>query len=215
MKISSQTTYLLPIILLLIPCYYISFISFEDVAFSFVSSFANMYLLFPALLSIILFYFFKLLVRSRFLQYLKYTLLFIPLVLTKFLIYFTESHYDLGTIFAIIIGGILYLSFIEFLYRYTAVLNDESLIFKNILGISKVVKLTDIIKLEQKINLLGVFKELNFLNLSKKTIVVYQEKYDEYQIKFFASIGEGDRIFSKIISNANKIGNQKIKMYGY
>lgn len=174
-----------------------------------------MYFIFPIVLSVILFFFFKLLVKSSFLKYLKYTILFIPLVLTKILIYFTQSYYDLGAIFAIIIGGILYLSFNEFLYRYTAVLNDEALVFKNILGFSKVVKLADIIKLEQKINLLGVFRELRFLNLSKKTIVLYREDYDEYQIKFFTSIGEGDQIFSKIISNANKIGNQKIKMYSY
>ena len=94
-------------------------------------------------------------------------------------------------------------------------MNDDALVFKNIFGFSEIVKLADIVKLEQKINWLGIVRELKFLNLSKKTVVTYQENHNEYEIKYYATVGEGDRIFSKIISNANQIGNQKIRMYGY
>lgn len=215
MNISSRTTYLFPFFLLLLPCYCISFVSFEGVPFSFISSPINMYILFPMLLSIILFFTFKLLVKSRFLQYLKFAIILIPLVTIKLLISFTQGYYDLGTIFAILVGCVLYYSFTEFLYRYTAILNDDALVFKNIFGFSEIVKLADIVKLEQKINWLGIVRELKFLNLSKKTVVTYQENHNEYEIKFYATVGEGDRIFSKIISNANQIGNQKIRMYGY
>ena len=214
--ISSNTTYLLPIILLLIPGYYISFVCFERVSIPFLPSTFNMYILSPILLSLLFFGSFRLLVKSAALKYLKFSIFFWPYLVSKIIVYFTESRFDeFGIIGGLFFGGILYLSFNEFLYRYMATLRHDSLHFKNWLGCTETVNLSDIVKLEQKFNLLGFIREFRFLNFAKKTIVTYSENYFQYDIKFFARVGKGDKIFSNIVENARQGGNNKIRLYGY
>lgn len=117
--------------------------------------------------------------------------------------------------FLLILSGLfLYLSFYFFSNRYMGYLTDETIEYKNLLGQAGVINLKDIVKLEQKKNILSVLKIFRFLDLSRRTEITFRdESFNEYTIDIFTKAYKGYTLFSKIIENANKVGNGRIRQY--
>ncbi len=115
---------------------------------------------------------------------------------------------------AFIAGLLLFFSFSVFSNRYVGLLTQTTIKYKNLLGQSGEINLKDIIKPEQKKNLLSIFREFKILDLSRKTGITFTgENLDEYEINIFTKILKAETLFSSIISNANKCGNLKIRQY--
>lgn len=167
-----------------------------------------------SILAVILFLAFKYSVGlfSKY-KYLKYFLIFIPSLIT--ILKYKYFYSELAFIFLAIIAGLfLFYSFSVFTNRYLGILTDDKIVFKNLLGQTGEINLKDIVKLEQKRNLLSFFREFRFLSLSIKTGITFIDaNLDEYEINIFTKVFQGNNLFSKIIENANKCGNLKIRQY--
>jgi hypothetical protein len=142
-------------------------------------------------------------------KYLKYGLLIFPSILFIILLRYLKLDF-----FAIVAGLLLYYAFVVFSGRYIGNLTEETIEYKNLFGQSGSIFLKDITKLEQKKNLLSIFREFRILDLSRKTGISFcDENLDEYEIDIFTRVFMEDKIFSNIIENANKCGNLKVRQY--
>lgn len=210
MNLSSRTTYVFPFILLLVPALYFNYFTFGLVLY--LEYFKGYFLLFilASILSALFFFLFKKYVDlfSKY-KYLKYAFIPLPILLSSLVPREDDSIY-----FALVAGAFLFFSFIVFANRYTAILTDTSIEYKNLLGQPGEISLTDIVKIEQKQNILSIFREFRLLNLARKTGITFtDENYDEYEINIFTKVFKGNQLFSSIIENANKCGNLKIRQY--
>jgi hypothetical protein len=210
MNLSSRTTYLFPFVLLLIPSFY--FVDF----FLRIDFYADelkeylLYFLVSSILAAILYFSFRKAVGmlTKY-KYLKYFLVFIPTIILSLVI--RGIHLDFLSIVA---GLFLFFSYSVFSNRYTGILTDEAIMYKNLLGQMGEINLKDIVKLEQKKNLLSIFREFKILDLSRKTGITFtDENLDEYEINIFTKVFKADNLFSIIIDKANKCGNLKIRQY--
>ena len=210
MNLSSRTTYLFPFLLLLIPSFYFIYFFFRIDFYSDELKEYLLYFLESSILAAILYFAFRKSVGifTKY-KYLKYLLILIPtfvtIIVTKFI------HLDF---LALVAGLFLFFTYSVFLNRYTGVLTDEAINYKNLFGQTGEINLKDIVKLEQKKNLLSIFREFKILDLSRKTGITFtDENLDEYEINIFTKVFKADTLFSTIIDKANKCGNLKIRQY--
>jgi hypothetical protein len=142
-------------------------------------------------------------------KYLQYGLIFLPSVIKILL-----TRYFALDFFPIVAGLFLYYAYTVFAKRYIGILTAETIEYKNLLGQAGLIHLKDVTKLEQKKNLLSIFREFKILDLSRRTGITFcDENLDEYEIDIFTKVFKDDSIFSKIIEHANKCGNLKIRQY--
>ncbi|MCU0322735.1 MAG: hypothetical protein MUE72_09980 [Chitinophagaceae bacterium] len=210
MNLSSKTTYLFPFLLLLIPSLYFIHIFFGINTYS---DYLNAYLIVfieSSILAMVLYFALrKAAVFFSTYRFLKYFLILVPSI-TIILV----TRYFYFDFLALIVGLFLFSAFSVFSNRYTAVLTDETIDYKNLFGESGQIDLKDIVKLEQKKNILSIFTEFKILDLSRKTGITFtDENLDEYEINFFAKAFKSEAVFSSIIDRANKCGNLKIRQY--
>jgi len=210
MNLSSRTTYLFPFFLLLLPSLYIIYIFFGIDTYS--DDLKEYFLFFikASILTTVLYFVLKKSVTFFSTnKFLKYFLILLPSIIIILMTrYF---HFDF---LALVAGVFLFFSFSVFSNRYTGVLTDETIDYKNLFGQPGVIYLKDIVKLEQKKNLLSIFREFKVLDLSRKTGITFTDKnLDEYEINIFTKVFKADTLFSRIIEQANKCGNLKIRQY--
>jgi len=128
-------------------------------------------------------------------------------------------QFEFGTILglefvALLAGLALLFSYTVFTNRYMATLSENAIHYKNLLGQTGVINLKDIVKLEQKRNLLSLIRTFAFLGFYKKTGIAFiDENLDEYEINIYTKLFQANSIFDSIIDNANKCGNLKIRQY--
>ena len=206
MNLSSNTTYIFPSILLFLGSYLIVIGFNPDTIFEFDGlQFAK-----TLGLTVVLFFglrlFHRVVIQFR---ALKYFLVLMPILVDLILGY--------GSIALALISGLFLLcSYMGYCNRFTAELTAEEIKYRNIFGDSGTIQLKDILKLEQKRSLLSIFREFQFLNIATKTAISFtDESLDEYEINVFMKAFKGHNLFTKIIENANRCGNLKIRQYTY
>jgi len=210
MNLSSKTTFVFPFILLLIPSFYFVYIFFgidpymddmNDYLMVFPKSAAVAAVLYFALRASV-----DLFSKNKFIQYL---LIIFPNIV--FIILTRYPHIEILSIFA---GLFLFAAFKSFLNRYTGVLTQDTIDYQNLFGQTGQVHLKDIVKLEQKKNLLSVFQSFKILDVSRRTGITFaDENLDEYEIDIFTKAFKAEELFSAIIDRANQCGNQRIRQY--
>jgi len=216
MRITSRITYLLPFIVLLIPSFLIS-LSLKYYLFNFNHSEQTEDVAIALLTIIVATGLYigmrKLIVRvSR--LFFRIAILLFPLLLQVVMAVVTRQLHTLLGLSPFVSGGLLYLSWLLLDGRYIATLTATSIQYENLLGQTGEIPLHAISKLEQKKQLLSVFRELRFLSLAKKTgIGFYDENRDEYEINIFTKIFKSRTIFDTIIEHANSCENFKIRQY--
>jgi hypothetical protein len=142
-------------------------------------------------------------------KYLKYCLILLPTI-----IQIIVTRYLAINFLPLLAGLLLFISYTVFAKRYTGLLTAETIEYKNLLGQAGIIHLKDVVKLEQKKSLLSIFREFKILDLSRRTGITFcDENLDEYEIDIFTRVFKDDIIFSKIIENANKCGNLKVRQY--
>lgn len=212
MKITSNVTYVLPFLVLLIPSWCLSGLLYYPL--SFIDTNHKLEFIFLGVFTIVdvvlfFFAFAKLAPKVKPIVF-KISLVAFPAVVTLF---FNRS---MSAFMGLILVGLLLLyAYTLFNTRYIATLTDTSIQYKNLLGHVGEIPLTTLTSLEQKKNILGVLTRYGrILDISKKTAVGFRdENLDEYEINLFMKVWQHNNIFQRIIDNSNRVGNLKVRQY--
>jgi len=216
MRISSTTSFILPFVVLFAASFSIVYYILEyhsTTAPIDKSDFYTRVVLISLPLTVTLFIVCRLEVLKAGLAYFKYILLALPFLLDMLLSLIVSKGYNFSAL-PLLSGILLLYSFNLFTHRYFAILTDQTIEYKNLLGQAGSIPLSSVTKLEQKRSMLSIFREFRALDISKKTGVSFlDENLDEYEINIYTRAFDNKRVFESIISNANKCNNFKIRMY--
>lgn len=215
MKITSNVTYILPFLILLIPSWFLAgllsfwlyYIPAVRENYSFYYPIAVVF----AAVNAGLFYlaFLKLAHKVKPIVF-KIILIAFPIVVV---IPFRPNGASL--FLSIVLGLLLLWAYTLFNTRYMATLTDTSIQYKNLLGHVGEIPLTTLTKLEQKRNILSMVSRIGrLLDISKKTAVGFRDEHlDEYEINLFMKVMQHNNIFHRIVENSNKAGNLNVRQY--
>ena len=214
MKITSNITYILPFLILLIPSWYLSgLLSF---GLYYIPAIKGDYFL-HTLISIV---FTAINAGLFYLAFLKLAHKVNPIAFKIILVAFPVV---VGLLFgntaflliSFVLGLLLLWAYTLFNTRYIATLTETSIQYKNLLGHVGEIPLTTLTKLEQKRNVLSMISRIGrLLDISKKTAVGFRDEHlDEYEINLFMKVWQHNNIFQRIIQNSNKAGNLNVRQY--
>jgi len=217
MKITSASTYVLPFLILLATSLLMIIYLFDTYLHSYyyIYDLPTNILFYPSIIivGVGLYFGLKKLSAKVSLIVLKIVLIGLPFFLSLIVRAFTYRLHGLDII-AVFLGLFLYFSYLLLSRRYTATLTDTAIEYKNLFDQTGEIPLSAINKLEQKKNLLTIFREFRLLNLWKKTSITFcDENLDEYEINIFPKAFQNGNIFDAIIERANTCGNLKIRQY--
>jgi len=213
MKITSNVTYILPFLILLIPSWFLaSLLSFWVYYIPAVrdndSLFYPVGTVFAAITAGLLYLAFLKLAHKVKPIVFKICLVAFPVVVA---IIWHRTY----ILLFLVLGLLLLWAFTLFNTRYTATLTDTSIQYKNLLGHVGEIPLTTLTKLEQKRNILSMVSRIGrLLDISKKTAVGFRDEHlDEYEINLFMKVMQHNNIFQRIIEKSNKAGNLNVRQY--
>ena len=213
MRISSNTTYLLPFLLLPLTVFFItSYWSYDY----FQSSTNINYLIGLSIIIAAIFYLaLRKLVGIVNAKYLKIIICVLPFLLQNIFQAIFKTYFSIQLFLPALFSVFLFLSFIMLDERYTATLSEGFIQYCSLLGQAGEIPLQSITKLEQKKNMLSFFiKEFKLLDLTRKTCIAFcDENMDEYEINIFCPLFQGKKVFETIVTKSTELGNYKIREY--
>lgn len=217
MKISSISTFVLPLIALGSSAYI--FFSF----FYGIGLFSDSPFFFVPVLMIALYVSYKFLFKRLFdlIDYSYWVLLLFGVVsAVVFFIYESIVRtYPVHFLEAFILGAfltiLLFAPFSIMRNRHFATLEGDKIIYYTLFGEKDFFNVQNIVVIEQKRNVLAVFRQFRFLDFFVQTDITFRdENLDEYMISIYPRLfNKRNYTFNLIVETAEKYGNESIRQY--